>query len=209
MKVLQAMCCAAAMTVAFAPGASADQYNKMTYLTFSGPVQIPGATLAPGKYMVKLADPDTGREVIQVWNEDGTKLFATLLTIQDQLMEPADEPVVLFDERPAGEPQAVKAFFYPGYRFGHQLVYPQDQAKKIAAANDEPVMAYESDAPAHDDDGAMTGASVGRIDPKGQYAGHDDRESTKPEAVGTTGHPADDDHDDDDHEPREHGTNPR
>lgn len=204
MRLWKAMCCATALTLLLAPGASADQYNKKTFLTFSGPVQIPGATLAPGTYMIKLADPDTGREVIQVWNEAGDKLFATLLTMQDQLLEPApnDEPVVLFSERPSGEPQAVKAFFYPGYRYGHQLVYPQDQAKRIAAANDEEVMAYEGDVPAGDDDAAMTAAEIGRVNAQGQYVGHGD---DAPEAVGTTGsddpetHDADDaKHDDDD-----------
>src|SRR5436190_10702936 len=58
----------------------ADEFNKMTYLTFSGPVQVPGVVLPAGDYMFKLADPDTGRRVIQVWDKEGTHLYTMLLS---------------------------------------------------------------------------------------------------------------------------------
>jgi hypothetical protein len=74
----------------FVSNARADEYTKMTYLTFSGPVQLPGITLPGGTYMFKLADPDSGRRVLQVWDKDGTKLYTTLLTIPDEKMEASD-----------------------------------------------------------------------------------------------------------------------
>ena len=48
MRVLKHLCCAAAMTAMLAPSARADEWNKKTILTFSGAVQIPGATLPAG-----------------------------------------------------------------------------------------------------------------------------------------------------------------
>src|SRR5436190_21285619 len=104
---------AAALTL-FASGLRADEYNKLTYLTFSGPVQVPGVVLEGGTYMFKLADPEGSRRVIQIWDKEGTKLYTTLLTISDQQPEPKDDPVVLFRERPSGEPQAIKSWFYTG-----------------------------------------------------------------------------------------------
>ena len=45
MRVLKTIGLAAALALAIAPGARADEWNKKTILTFSGAVQIPGATL--------------------------------------------------------------------------------------------------------------------------------------------------------------------
>ena len=70
MRVLKTLCCAAAITVALAPSARADEWNKKTILTFSGPVQIPGATLPAGSYVFKLADIPGNRHVVQVFDGD-------------------------------------------------------------------------------------------------------------------------------------------
>ena len=54
MRFVKAVCCAAALTAVMAPGARADEWNKKTILTFSGPVQIPGVTLPAGSYATVL-----------------------------------------------------------------------------------------------------------------------------------------------------------
>ncbi len=46
-----------------ATSAAAQTIDKKVYFTFSGPVEIPGATLPAGKYLFHLADPDSGRQV--------------------------------------------------------------------------------------------------------------------------------------------------
>src|SRR3954454_7786569 len=46
MRALRALCCAVALSACLAPGVRADEYTKQTFLTFSGPVQLPGMTLA-------------------------------------------------------------------------------------------------------------------------------------------------------------------
>ena len=56
---------AATLAVAFAGTAHADECSKLTYLTFSGPVQLPGITLPAGTYRFELADPDSSRRVIR------------------------------------------------------------------------------------------------------------------------------------------------
>jgi hypothetical protein len=169
MRAVRAFCCAAAMAVLVAPAVRADEYNKLTYLTFSGAVQVPGATLPAGTYMFKLADPESGRRVIQIWDQEGTKLFTTLLSIPDQLMEAKDEPVVLFSERPAGEPQAIKAWFYPADRYGYEFVYPKDQAMKIAQATHDRVLAQNESVADDADVATRAGAKVGRINEQGQF----------------------------------------
>ena len=110
MRVLKAVCCAAMLTVLAAPGVRADEWNKKTILTFSGPVQIPGATLPAGSYVFKLADIPGNRHVVQVFDKDEHKIFATMLAVPNQRLEPSDKPIVLFSERAAGSPQAVKVW---------------------------------------------------------------------------------------------------
>src|SRR2546429_566595 len=106
MRVLRALCCAAAITAMLAPAARGDEWNKKTILTFSGPVQIPGATLPTGSYVFKLADIPGNRHVVQVFDKDEKKLYTTLLAIPNQRLEPSDKPVILFSERASGSAQA-------------------------------------------------------------------------------------------------------
>jgi hypothetical protein len=175
MHVIKAMCCAAAITILAASGAHADEWNKKTYLTFSGPVQIPGATLPAGTYLFQLADPDNARHVVMVASKDGTKVYGMFITIPNDRLDTPDENVVLFGESPAGTPQAVQAWWYPGERVGEEFVYPRQQAVAIAKANHKEVLATESDVNANaannDRMAALRGSKVNRVDENGDMKG--------------------------------------
>jgi hypothetical protein len=160
MRSLRVLCCALAFATIVAPAARADEHDKLTYFTFSGPVQIPGHTLAAGTYMFKLADSPSNRHIVQVFNKDGSKLYATILAIPDQRLDPAEKPVVMFKETPAGSPSAVRAWFYPGNTIGDEFVYPKEQAMKIAKATHEPVLSIT-------DESNMRSAEVTRVDENG------------------------------------------
>jgi len=162
---LRGLFCAAALAVSLAPGIRADEYTKQTFLTFSGPVQLPGITLPAGTYQFKLADPEFGRYTLQVWDKDGTKLFTTLLTIPDQQMKPTGEPVVTFAERPSGEAQPIRAWFYPNETFGQEFVYPKDQAMKIARDTHTSVLSFNDDTK---DASEYKSARIGRMDENGR-----------------------------------------
>jgi hypothetical protein len=85
----------------------ADESNKLTYLTFSAPIDLPGISLPAGKYRFELADTQESRRVIKVSNGEGTKVFAMLLTMPNQTMRPAADPVVMFQETAPGMPHAI------------------------------------------------------------------------------------------------------
>ena len=103
MRILTTLCCTIALTALVAPGLRADEFNKQTFLTFSGPVQAPGVSLPAGTYMFKLADPNGDRRTMQIWDKDGKKLYTTLMTIPNRRSEAPSDPVVMFKETPAGE----------------------------------------------------------------------------------------------------------
>jgi hypothetical protein len=125
----------------------------------------------------------------QIWEKDGSKLITTLLTIPDEQAEAKDEPVVMFTERPIGEAQAIKSWFYPGDRFGQEFIYPKDQAMKIARETNTSVLAYTGDMKSDADVAAMRGAEVGRVDGQAQDAAKQAADADR--TAGTTAATAD------------------
>jgi hypothetical protein len=120
-----------------------DQWNKKTLLTFSQPVEIPGVILPAGQYVFKLADSLSDRHIVQVFNADEDKVFATILAIPHYRMTPADKTVILFEERRADQPEAIHAWFYPGEVYGQEFVYPKGRALELARATHQPVLMGE------------------------------------------------------------------
>jgi hypothetical protein len=179
MRVLKTLCCAAAMTMMVTTSARADEWNKKTILTFSGPVQIPGATLPAGSYVFKLADIPGNRHVVQVFDRDEKKIYATLLAIPNERLQPADKPVILFSERAAGTPQAVKVWYYPGDRTGDEFVYPKSQAMRLAKATHERVLAYNNEGNFTNTPGvvpeSMKSAELGYFDENGTWQPSNDK----------------------------------
>jgi hypothetical protein len=119
--------------------AAADDFDQKTVFTFSGPVEIPGQVLSAGTYVFKLADSSSDRNIVQVFNKDETHLYGTFLAIPDYRTKPAGKTIITFEERPAGSPEAVKAWFYPGENYGRDFVYPKPKATALAKANNTPV----------------------------------------------------------------------
>jgi len=134
------VCCAITLGVLFfALSTQADQWNKKTIMTINDTIQIPGATLTPGKYVFKLMDSPANRHIVQVFNEDETQLITTILAIPNSRVRPTGESEFGFWEMPQGSPPALRSWFYPGDNFGQEFAYPKTEATKIAAATNQPV----------------------------------------------------------------------
>jgi hypothetical protein len=134
---------AVAMAIGFS--ARADTFNKLSVLTFSAPVELPGnVTLPAGTYAFKLMDNFGYRNIVQIFDKDQTQLFATILAIPNYRVAATDKTVTRFSETAAGAPNAVKEWFYPGDNFGHEFVYPKNRAVELAEATNEPVPAFAS-----------------------------------------------------------------
>jgi LPXTG-motif cell wall-anchored protein len=105
--------------------AGAISNDKLTYLTFSRSVQIPGATLTAGTYRFRLTNLESGRNILQVLSNDGGIVYAMFHTIPDSRVTVTKEAVVTFKETPAGVPPAVRSLFYGGEYRGYEFVYPK------------------------------------------------------------------------------------
>ena len=122
--------------------ASAVTYDKLAFLTFSAPVQIPGVTLSAGTYRFRLTNPETSRNVLQVLSNDGSTVYAMFHTMYDSRTSLTEDPVVTFKETPAGVPLAVRSLFYGGEYRGYEFVYPKGGPIMIAEVVPQPEITY-------------------------------------------------------------------
>jgi hypothetical protein len=145
--------CLALVSAAFAPAVKADDWNKKTVITFSGPVEIPGVhlkgwgILPAGTYVFKVLDSSSDRHIVQIFNKDETAIYATILAIPNYRLKATDKTVMTFRERPAGQPEALRAWFYPGKNWGEEFVYPKARAIELAKITKTPVLFTEVEIP--------------------------------------------------------------
>jgi hypothetical protein len=137
--------CVAALGIGLAPRALADQWDKKTIVTFNAPVEVPGKALPAGTYVFKLLDSTANRNIVQIFDKDEKHLLATILAIPDYRLKPADKPVISFDERPSGTPEALKAWFYPGEQYGQHFVYPHGRAVELAKRTNQHVLSMRDE----------------------------------------------------------------
>jgi hypothetical protein len=121
--------------------AMADEWNKEMILRFSAPVQVPGKVLQPGKYVFRLADSDSNRNMVQIFavDDQGKQNFlTTILTVPDFRFKTPDKPIVQLEERHLGTPEAIKSWFYPGDNYGWHFVYPKSEQLEVASVTPPP-----------------------------------------------------------------------
>jgi hypothetical protein len=117
-------------------------------VTFSGPVEIPGVgaqVLPAGTYVFRLLDSQSDRHIVQVSNVRGDHVYATILAIPNYRLKSTDKTVITFRERATGEPEAIRAWFYPGNTWGQEFVYPKQRAIELAKTTDFTVLAMPTE----------------------------------------------------------------
>lgn len=154
LRAVQTVFCAAllAATIA-APAARADDWNRKTTVTFSASVEIPGVHLAgwgvlpAGTYVFRILDSTQNRHIVQIFNKDETVCYATILAIPNFRLKVTDKTVMTFRERAAGQPEALRAWFYPGHQWGEEFVYPKSKAMEIVKETQTPILFTPAELP--------------------------------------------------------------
>jgi hypothetical protein len=119
--------------------AYASEWDKKTELTVKETIEVPGATLPPGHYVVKLVDSQSNRHIVQFLNEDEDEVLSTVIAIPNSRMEPTGDTQFEWYETPAGQPPALRAWFYPGDNFGQEFAYPEGRAAELAQSTQQEV----------------------------------------------------------------------
>jgi len=181
-------CAAAFLTMSSMPAAAQGTMDSRTEFTFNQPVELPGVTLPPGTYIFRFVDPTSGRKVMQVQAKDASsKTYGMFMTISAQRPRASDDAELRFLETPAGQPAAVKTWWYPGNTLGREFIYPKSQARKLAQATNQTVLTTKADTVSTDQ---MNSADLAYVSPSGQETALTDEQLVDAAAntppVGTT-----------------------
>jgi len=153
-KAVTAVGFIALMGAALAPNVKAGEWDRETVFTFDGPVEIPGVhlkgfgVLPAGTYVFKVLDSASDRHIVQILSKDQLTVYATILAIPNYRLKATGKTVLTFSERPAGEPEALHAWFYPGRNWGEEFVYPKSVAVELAKATHSAVLFAPDEIPA-------------------------------------------------------------
>ena len=150
-KILAMIFCLCLVVLTVLPSAKADEWNHKTTVTFDAPVEVPGVgaqTLPAGTYIFKLLDSPADRHIVQIFNQAEDHVYTTILAIPNYRLRATDKTVMTFKERAEGQPEAIRAWFYPGHEWGEEFVYPKSRALELAKIVNEPVLATPIELPA-------------------------------------------------------------
>jgi hypothetical protein len=101
-----------------------DNFKHTNYLTFSGPVGLPGVTLGAGTYVFELADPHMSADVVRVMNQARSQVYFTAFT--ERVDRPWDLPrdrVVTLGEAARGAAPPITAWYPRDEGFGYKFKY--------------------------------------------------------------------------------------
>lgn len=137
-KIASTVLCMAVLGLALSPSARATELNRKTTITFSGPIEIPGVhlqgygVLPAGTYVFKVLSRSIDHDIVQILSKDELTVYATILALPNLRLKATNKTVITFRERPAGQPEALRAWFYPGREWGEEFVYPKARAIVLA-----------------------------------------------------------------------------
>ncbi|PYR35584.1 MAG: hypothetical protein DMF89_18240 [Acidobacteria bacterium] len=96
--------------------------SKTMYLSFSGPVALPGVTLPAGTYTFERVSDDI--HIVRVSSRDQKTVYLTQFTelVDRPNRLPITQHITLGEARPGMAPP-IKTWFPAGERQGHQFIY--------------------------------------------------------------------------------------
>jgi LPXTG-motif cell wall-anchored protein len=170
-KFVAMICCLVFVGLAITPQVKANNYDKKTTMTFSEPFEVPGVDaqiLPAGTYIFKILDSQSDRDIVQIFSADGLHVFTTILAIPNYRLKATDKTVLTFKERGENQPEAIKAWFYPGETWGQEFVYPKRRAIELAKIVKEPVLAMPIETTATVPLETLKTVSIAAVEPTGE-----------------------------------------
>jgi hypothetical protein len=122
------------MSSAFVPSLKASETDKKTVITVSQAIAVEKTVLPAGKYVLKLLNSSSSRDIVQIYNAEETQLITTILAIPAYRQRPTGETMFSFYEAPAGQPSGLHTWFYPGDNSGFEFLQPLHAASLEASA---------------------------------------------------------------------------
>jgi hypothetical protein len=95
--------------------------GSYSYLTFSAPVSVPGASLQAGTYVFRRPLDTPG--VLQVMSRDSSHVYSTFMTIPTTRAKSTSDTKIVFGETSRGTAPPIRVWFPADSLTGYQFVY--------------------------------------------------------------------------------------
>ena len=131
-----------ALAAASAPAYAQSDRENSTF-TVTEPVDVGTFTLQPGTYLIKVVLLESNRNLIQITNEDQTKVFASVLATPHAIVpnEAAPTSRYVYYAAAPGQRKALRTWYARDTTNGQDIIYTKQRAIEIAAVAREPVLA--------------------------------------------------------------------
>jgi len=107
----------------YVPSLTAGELDEKTVITTSQPITVDGTVLPAGRYILKLQESTFSKSVVYIFNREENRLITAVLANRAYRLEPTDNSAFSFYESAAGQPPALRTWFYIGETAG--LEFPQ------------------------------------------------------------------------------------
>jgi hypothetical protein len=116
--------------------------TSVSEFTLSAPSKIPGATLDPGSYTIRVVNRLSDRVILRI-DGKGSAVHSTFIGINNgHLAKPASTGPIRWSASPDGTAY-LKGWYFPGSTSVVEFVYPKAEALAIASSNPSKVLAVD------------------------------------------------------------------
>lgn len=121
---------------------AADPTGATATFTVTQQTKVPGETLKPGEYTIRVVDHLSDRLIVRVDSANG-KTHSTFLGLQDPSISRPASPGAVTWENAAQKTTYLKGFYFPNTNSVVEFVYPKAEAVAIAKSNQSKVPAID------------------------------------------------------------------
>ena len=123
-NIVWAACAAAVVLASLTAPVHGGTLEKTMYLTFSGPVRLPGVTLAAGTYEFEIANPLSSGDIVRVRSRDGRhSYFQGFTTPVSKPPQMRADAVISLGESVKGSAAPIVAWYPAGESTGRRFEY--------------------------------------------------------------------------------------
>jgi hypothetical protein len=119
--------------------------DKKSTLTIATPLEVPGAILDPGTYVVKLVDTQSNRNIVTITSVDEKKVYATAICTPHVAADDPRHTTFMFYSTPEGANKVLRTWYAPNDRYGQDFVYPADRAAALRQVTNAEVPAMTAE----------------------------------------------------------------
>jgi hypothetical protein len=108
---------------ALIPNLQASSVGEEIAVTFDEPVAVPGRVLPAGNYLFLLKQFTSELNVVEIQDQQSRKVYGAFLVTPYYHSRQANKAAVVFEPRAPGSPETIRAWFYPGDKYGYEFRY--------------------------------------------------------------------------------------